>query len=111
MGEPPFNPGLFGLSTRKVYPNFDSHQNEWALTPLFHPYLSKEAVLLSVTLSVILGRNLKCLLIRKYGALCCPDFPIRFYESIERTASVKGKSDLVENTPPIDKQVLLSLWN
>lgn len=104
-----FDPGLFDLSTRKVYPNSESLQNEWALTPLFHPYLSKKAVSFSVTLSVIFYRSKKCLLIRKYGTLCCPDFPIRFYESIERTAKFKGTYEIGGKHKSRSHCLLLSL--
>ena len=54
------------------------HQPEpWALTPRFHPYLvtknRDETVIFCGTCCFRRQRNLP---VRKYGALCCPDFPL-----------------------------------
>ena len=58
----------------------DCHQPEpWALTPHFHPYLvtknRDETVIFCGTCCFRRPRNLP---VRKYGALCCPDFPLPF---------------------------------
>src|SRR5690606_33498149 len=49
----------------------------WALAPPFHPCLCLAAIggLLSVALSVAPPFPAALLPVRKYGALCCPDFP------------------------------------
>ncbi len=53
-----------------------SLQCRWALTPPFHLFPLRQVVmgsLFSVALSVFPLRRI--LPVRKYGALCCPDFP------------------------------------
>jgi hypothetical protein len=53
-----------------------SLHGRWALTPPFHPYLLLHAIkggIFSVALSVF--RWCGTLPVRKYDALCCPDFP------------------------------------
>lgn len=64
-----------------------------------------------MTLSVVQNRNPKRLLVKKCGTLCCPDFPIRLYESIERTAFSKVQRKLVENTTILHNRDFLSLCN
>lgn len=52
----------------------------WALTPPFHPYPYPNSYrdrggIFSVALSVYEPSPAHTLPVRKYGALCCPDFP------------------------------------
>jgi len=63
----------------------------WALTPRFHPYPPAGGRLFSVALSVIASLLLQYLPVRKYGALCCPDFPLFALQqkAIERPANEK----------------------
>jgi hypothetical protein len=51
------------------------HDAPWALTPHFHPCPDKSERLFSVALAVHSRVSGDLLPVRKYGALCCPDFP------------------------------------
>lgn len=70
-----------------------SLSGRWALTPPFHPYLltdSGQALyqyggLFSVALAVFWPSPAKSLPVRKYGALCCPDFPPSRNRKSDRT--------------------------
>ena len=66
----------------------DCHQlKAWALTPRFHPYPPAGGRLFSVALAVGSGADRNLLPVRKYGALCCPDFPPPpWAEAAERAA-------------------------
>jgi len=76
----PKDRGLFGLSARKVYHAFDvaikAVSSYLTFSPFLRPKKSVESSLFSVALSVPDG-NRKDLPVRKYDALCCPDFPSR----------------------------------
>ncbi|EPR68830.1 hypothetical protein ADICYQ_2216 [Cyclobacterium qasimii M12-11B] len=77
-----FQPIRFALQYR-------SPDTRWALTPPFHPYPNWKTScggFLSVVLSVILVFLPGHLPVRKYGALCCPDFPLSLVKS-PRTAT------------------------
>jgi hypothetical protein len=54
----------------------------WALTSPFHPYLGIQKIcqggIFSVALAVSKSSPTCCLPVRKYGTLCCPDFPLRY---------------------------------
>jgi hypothetical protein len=75
-----FHRGLFGLSTRKVYPATFVTKSTVGSYPTFSlspPEASaKGGYLFSVALSVAPPRA-GHLPVRKYDALCCPDFPWR----------------------------------
>ena len=64
--------GIHDLATHKVYGLRCRHHNRWALTSPFHHYSDKSELFFSVTLLCLY----KQLPVRKYGALCCPDFPL-----------------------------------
>jgi len=61
--------------------HFLSPGNRWALTPPFHPYRGIQKICQGGIFSVALAVNgpspVRCLPVRKYGTLCCPDFPPR----------------------------------
>jgi hypothetical protein len=63
------------------------HSGPWALTPHFHPYPPVGGRLFSAALSVDSHASEHLLPVRKYGALCCPDFPPPVWpEAAERDA-------------------------
>jgi hypothetical protein len=78
LGEPPSGPGLFGLSTHKVYPPQGSPPAAVSpyltFSPLPAPPEAERRRLFSVALSRTPPRA-EWLPVRKYAALCCPDFP------------------------------------
>ena len=47
----------------------------WALTPRFHPYPGKPGRYIFCGTCCSRGFRPQDLPVRKYGALCCPDFP------------------------------------
>lgn len=47
----------------------------WALTPRFHPYPGKPGRYIFCGTGCSRGVQPQDLPVRKYGALCCPDFP------------------------------------
>ena len=47
----------------------------WALTPRFHPYPGKQGRYILCGTCCSHGVQPQDLPVRKYGALCCPDFP------------------------------------
>jgi hypothetical protein len=47
----------------------------WALTPRFHPYPDKSGRYIFCGTGCSCGVRPQDLPVRKYGALCCPDFP------------------------------------
>ena len=57
--------------------------------PAFSPLPCEQGGLFSVTLSVARLLQVSPLPVRKYGTLCCPDFPTQINGSIERTACFK----------------------
>ena len=72
-----FQPIRFALPSASL-------RRRWALTPPFHPFLCwgtrqvlaiSKGGLFSVALAVPRPSPVKALPVRKYGALCCPDFP------------------------------------
>ncbi len=69
MDEQSLNVGILGLATHKTCGMPHCCDTRWALTPPFHPYQNRR--LFSVTLLHSHPR----LPVKKYGALCCPDFP------------------------------------
>ena len=91
----PIYAGIFDLATHKVYGYFRYRKYRWALTPPFHPYpsphppyghpLLKEKEIGKVILRRLFSVTLLCpheqLPVRKYGALCCPDFPHYHYNN------------------------------
>ncbi|MEN9699973.1 MAG: hypothetical protein RLZZ301_1171 [Bacteroidota bacterium] len=77
-------PGIFGLSARKVY--LALHITEQAVSSYltFSPFPRQaEVVSLSAALSVIHNFCRGLLPVRKYDALCCPDFPLFFRKAID----------------------------
>ena len=76
--EQPSSPGVFGLSTHKVYPCRLSPNDSVGSYPAFSPLpdLPKQA-LGGCFLWHWLFPQKRDLPVRKYGALCCPDFPPR----------------------------------
>jgi len=68
------NRSLFGLSTRKVYHALDVAIKAVGSYPAFSPFPSPEARVVCF-LWHYLFRQLADLPVRKYDALCCPDFP------------------------------------
>ena len=57
------------------------HQPEpWALTPRFHPYPDAKGNETVIFCGTCCFRRLRNLPVRKYGALCCPDFPPPFLQ-------------------------------
>ncbi len=70
----------------------------WALTPPFHPFqcwstrlvlAHSNGGLFSVALAVHWPSPVKALPVRKYGALCCPDFPPQSFGAARRLAHCK----------------------
>ena len=55
---------------------YRSPGTRWALTPPFHPYPARRGGIFSVALAVTAPSPVRTLPVRKYGALCCPDFPL-----------------------------------
>ena len=83
LGGQPSTDGIHGLTTHKVYSYYGHPSYWWALTPPFHPYSDESERSFSVTLLYPHGY----LPVRKYGALCCPDFPpSHIGTAIERSA-------------------------
>jgi hypothetical protein len=87
-------PGIFGLSTHKVYPPDVSPHRDVSFYLTFSP--------LSIPIAIgtdgyflwpSLSPHERCLPVRKYGALCCPDFPPRHLHigAIERLALMKER--------------------
>lgn len=76
------------------------HQPEpWALTPHFHPY----PVMINHDKTVIFCgtccfRRLQNLPVRKYGALCCPDFPLLVFrpKATEHVAFTVKRPKLIQ---------------
>ncbi|MEN9742270.1 MAG: hypothetical protein RLZZ65_75 [Bacteroidota bacterium] len=70
-------PGIFGLSARKVYPALFITKQAVGSYPTFSPFPRQaEVVYLSAALSVPKKSLFTDLPVRKYDALCCPDFPL-----------------------------------
>lgn len=69
-----------------------SPPERWALTPPFHPYpnCSGRYIFCGTVCSPDASGDLP---VRKYGALCCPDFPPRLLEAIRRLAP-KDKTNI-----------------
>ena len=69
-------PGIFGLSTHKVYPYAASLQHSVGSYPAFSPlpHLAMRRYIFCGT-GCFHGVQPQNLPVRKYGALCCPDFP------------------------------------
>ena len=81
-----------------------SLSGRWALTPPFHPYPNMHRDgLFSVALSVTNPSPDWCLPVRKYGALCCPDFP-------PRPDSYRDRSDKTTCTPQIKLFCLIGFY-
>ena len=70
---PSLTAGIFGLATYRMCGTLYHYKLRWALTPPFHPYLHfrKGGYFLSHC-----PRRHRRLSVRKYIALCCPDFPL-----------------------------------
>jgi len=75
MDEQPLNAGILGLATHKTCGIPHCCGIRWALTSPFHPY-PKRPMPLGRSFSVTLLCRHRQLSVRKYGALCCPDFPL-----------------------------------
>ena len=86
LDEQPTDRSLFGLSTHKVCPAIPVARypvgSYPTISPLPHWY-NQFGGLFSVVLSVILASLPIHLPVRKYGALCCPDFPLSLMKSSE----------------------------
>ena len=86
-----FQPIRFALPSASL-------RRRWALTPPFHPFLCwgtrqvlaiSKGGLFSVALAVPWPSPVKALPVRKYGALCCPDFPPWINRAARRLAPCK----------------------
>jgi len=67
-------PGLHGLSVRKVYHAADVTTDTVSSYLTFSPFPPKGGSL--PFCGTFCHRNFRCLPVRKYGALHCPDFPL-----------------------------------
>ncbi len=74
LGGQPSTPGIFGLSTHKVYPPDMSPYRAVSSYLTFSP-LSRHKCRDGYFLWHYLFPATRDLPVRKYGALCCPDFP------------------------------------
>ena len=67
--------GILGLATHRMYVPECRHPGRWALTPPFHPYHIPYGC--SGHFLLHCPCRHRQLSVRKYDALCCPDFPLR----------------------------------
>ena len=77
MDEQPLAAGVFGLATHRMCGMPCRHGIRWALTPPFHPYpcpLCEEDA--GGRFLSHFPRRRRRLVVGKYGALRCPDFPL-----------------------------------
>jgi hypothetical protein len=89
---------LFGLTTRKVYRAPDVTTGAVGSYPTFSPLprptsRSGKSVFCGTVCPLKLHlREFRGLPVRKYDALCCPDFPLLNLISSDRTACINGKN-------------------
>ena len=120
-------PGIYlVLQPMRFTPPACHHTVAWALTPRFHPCLQwlqrRQNCLTKATTSAVIFCGTCCtprlrreaLLAKKYGALCCPDFPPSLRLG-DRTAwltpqnyALSGKRMLVLRIPETGKRRLRS---
>jgi len=85
-GELPLDVGILGISTREVYPATFVAESAVGSYPTISPLPRKRGGIFSVALAVRLFQD--ALPVRKHGALCCPDFPLRL--STQRRSGLLG---------------------